>query len=191
MTYNWDENDWTKRLAAGIQKLLPSKKVMYTATMGPTWNVDLLQNCLAVGKCALAEHFLFRGSPDILIGKNQAATLVTAGMEENDEGLVENTYQRNPMKGKDAHSFPEKVGEVFAGLYILLVSAILKNMDTQQDVRGRFQVQGLLLDKVCGAVQCILSVQVQEGAAPLKFQVTNTVDGLLEPRYLYSRLHKF
>ena len=110
---------------------------------------------------------------------------------EEDDGLVENTYQRSPMKGRDAHSLPEKVGEVFAGLYILLVSAILKNMDTKRDVHGHFQVQGLLLDKLCGAVHCILSVQVKEGKAPLKFQVTSTVDGFLEPRYLCGLLHKF
>ena len=37
--FNWSENDWTKRLVHGLQKLLPAAKVTYTAQMGST---DLL-----------------------------------------------------------------------------------------------------------------------------------------------------
>ena len=45
--YNWSENDWTRRLFHGLQKLLPAAKVIYTAQMGQMWATDLLK-CLGV-----------------------------------------------------------------------------------------------------------------------------------------------
>ena len=168
--------------------------------MGLTWYEELLQNTLTVGTIAVAEHFLFRGCPDILIGKNSAATLGSTSHEEEEEeeeeesdtedALVENSYQRNPMRGRDPNSLPEKVGEVFAGLYILLVGKIMRNLAKGKNVCRCFAVQGLLVDKVCGAVQCRLSVQVKEGAAALNFSIANTLTGWLEPCYLCTLVHK-
>jgi hypothetical protein len=188
---NWNENDWTRRLAPGIQKLLPNRKVTYTATMGLTWYTDLVLKCLDVGEIAVPDHFLFRGSPDIVIGKNIAATLGTTGHEEqeSEDDLVENTYQRNSLQGKCPGTVPEKVGEVFAGLYILLVSKILRNLAKQKAVLSEFTVQGILVDKVCGGLHCILSVQLKDGASALNFTVTAYYDGLLEPSLLCSLLH--
>ena len=181
-TFNWNENDWTMRLAPGIQKLLPNRKVTYTATVGLTWHTDLLRKCLGVGQIATADQFLFRGSPDIVIGKKRTATLGTTGQVEEQENsseddLVENSF--HPMRGEHANAFPEKVGEVFAGLYILLVSKILRTLAKQKNVLRDFEVQGILIDKVCGGIHCRLSVQLKDGAAALKFNVTRW---LVEPK---------
>ena len=134
--------------------------------MGLTWYTDLVLKCLDVGELAVPDHFLFRGSPNIVIGKKIAATVGTTGYEEqessSEDDLVENTYQRNPMQGRCPGAVPEKVGEVFAGLYILLVSNILRNLAKQNAVLREFTVQGILVDKVCGELHCILSVQLKD-----------------------------
>lgn len=64
--YNWSENDWTKRLAHGIQKILPEHVVTYTADYRLSWNTAVLK-CLSVG-FATTGCFLFRGAPDIILG---------------------------------------------------------------------------------------------------------------------------
>ena len=93
------------------------------------------------------------------------------------------------MRGAYSGAFPEKVGEVFAGLYILLVSKILRTRTKQKEVLREFKVQGLLVDKVCGGLLCSFSVQLKTGAAALKFDVTKAFDGLLQPSSLCALLH--
>ena len=77
-----------------------------------------------------ANYFLFRGSPDIVIGNKHLANLGICGSTSNDSSsedeLIENSHQRPPMQGASTFELPEKVGEVFGSLHILLVSKILK-----------------------------------------------------------------
>lgn len=81
-TYNWRENDWTKRLVPGIRKILPEEiEVTYTAESGLTWNRDVLK-CLNIG-FATTGCFLFRGAPDIII-KAKTNSLVVTGRHDED-----------------------------------------------------------------------------------------------------------
>ena len=145
-TFNWQENDWTRRLVPGIQKLFPDRTVTYTATMGLTWSTDLLQGCLQVGGIARTGQLLFRGCPDVVIGKKRsvsAAQVEESASSSEEEELVENTLQSHPMRGQHEDAFPEKVGEVFAGLYIVLVSKVLRNQKIPSQ-----QTCALILHKV-------------------------------------------
>ena len=132
-TCNWTENDWTKRLVPGLRKLL-TKNIEYTAEMGPLWHDALIHKILGIEGVA-ADVFLFRGSPDIVIGGRGLMTMGSSEEPEEEESsgndseaLVENAHQRHPMKGAYHAAFPEKLGEVFAGLYILLVSKTLRQL---------------------------------------------------------------
>ena len=73
----------------------------------------------------------FRGAPDILIGKKREVSVhSSSGGSSSGDGdsdsnsLVENSLQPNPMKPSMPGELPENFGEVFAGLYILLVSIV-------------------------------------------------------------------
>ena len=82
--FNWSENDWTKRLVHGLQKLLPAAKVTYSAQMGPTWSTDLL-NCLEVKEISDKFFFLFRGAPDVIINDK---TIMVVGKRVDDDSLT-------------------------------------------------------------------------------------------------------
>ena len=152
--------------------------------MGPSWH-DTLLNILGIKIEIAAAVFLFRGSPDIVIGRRGLVTMGSSEEQEEssgDDSLVENAHQRNPMKGENEIAFPAKVGKVFTGSDILLVSKILRQLAKQKNNFRKFQVQGLLIDKLCGGYHCILSVELKDGASSdLTFKVTNSHDGLLDP----------
>ena len=187
-TFNWQENDWTKRLVYGIKKLLPQRQVTYTAEMGLRWHIDLLK-CLGVGHLAYADSFLFRGAPDIIIGKKSSVTTGLSGNTQDDSSSEdENSFQRTPMQGATRHSLPEKIGEVFAGLHILLISRILKTLAKKKPIDVEHKVQGILIDKICGVIHCFLSVEMREGAAALHLKVTDFSGCLLDPSHLCSHL---
>ena len=194
-TNEWCEDAWTERLVPGVQKLFPRAKVMNTALLGPSWNMKLLRY-LKVQEISQHHNFLFRGAPDVLIGKKNIGVSGLSNHPDPDisdiseDDLLENSLQPNPMMPIQPGFPPEKVGEVFAGLHILLVSKILRNVYKKRDLHRVFKVQGILIDKVNGGVHCILSVQLKEGTSSLNFQVRNCCgQGFLDASCLCSLLH--
>ena len=182
-----------ERLVGGVQKLFPDRKVEFTAEWGLTWSTSLL-GLLGVGEClGTPGHFLFTGSPDIVIGKRQCvSTSHTTDSEEDSSSsneLIENAHQSNPMKGKYRQAYPEKLGEVFGGLHILLVSKILRSITRQKSVRREFRVTGYLIHKTSGGICCHLGVDLKNGVSALKFSVIRTLNGFLEPNHLCALLH--
>ena len=51
---------------------------------------------------------------------------LSANMSSGEDSVLENSFQRNPIHGFSDSALPEKVGELFAGLHILLVAKILR-----------------------------------------------------------------
>ena len=102
----------------------------------------------------IAEDFLLRGAPDILVRKNSSVYSSSSGIPiietdfENssiDDGILEMSHRpRNPMKGAIFSFPPEKLGEVFAGLHILLSSKILRTIKKSKTINRKFSVCGLL-----------------------------------------------
>lgn len=193
---NWNENEWTLRLVPGIQKLFPTMKVMYTAEMGLSWHRKLVQQHLRAD-LALERHFLFTGSPDIVINKRTAILSsssqsqevdVSSSSDEDSCSLVENSRQPYPMQAFNKCDPPDKIGEVFGGLYILLVSKILRKIGKGKAVHREFKMKGLLVGKAYGGDRCILRVDFKDnGISKLDFDVT-TFDTYLGPDTLCKLL---
>ncbi len=189
---NWIENEWTQRLVPGIQRLFPNMNVTYTAEMGLSWHTVLVQRHLRA-ELSRERHFLFRGSPDIVINRIIAVSLQGASQVDNTESsdedsLVENSRQPHPMQADDKFDPTEKIGEVFGGLYVLLVSKILRKIRKGKAVHRNFVVKGLLVDKARGGDRCILRVDFKDGISDLVFDVT-TIDTYLGPDTLCPLLH--
>ena len=188
--YNWSENDWTKRLVTGLQKMLPNHNVTYTAEWGTQWDKNLLTH-LGV-KIGSANYFLFRGSPDIVIGNKHLANLGISGSTSNDSSsedeIIENSHQRPPMQGASIFELPEKVGEVFGGLHILLVSKILKRIQKGKAIDSKYEVKGLLIDKLCGSILCVLKLEISEGESVMELCLTNYARGILKPSRLCTEV---
>ncbi len=197
---NWSKNDWTRRLVPGIQKLFPRTNPTYTGEMSMTWHTMLVDQRLGT-KLSCAKNFLFAGSPDIVItkkiavssGAHEAVHEAVASLDEEscssgDDSLIENSRQPNPMQGSDGVGPPEKIGEVFGSLYVLLVSKILRYIEKEKAVHKTFKVKGLLLSKEPGTTVCILSVDLKEGISTLDFQATTSLT-VLAPETLCQLLH--
>ena len=194
---NWDENDWSKRLQVGIKKTFQIHAV-YTARN--TFKDYLrVMNVVNLDKC-----FLFRGFPDILLQKkgavivgSQAAAVAdditnpnpnrqpSNSESSNDEdSIVENSWQRNPLKGADGDDLPEKLGEMLTGLYILLVSKILRRIRKGKNIHLQFQVKGVLLDKTAANVLCTMSIDFQQSVSVPKIHITDYMGSILTPQSL-------
>ncbi len=190
LSNNWNENEWTQRLVPGIQRLFPNTKVIYTAEMGLSWHNVLVHRHLRAD-LAREKHFLFAGSPDIVINRRTAVSLHgSSQVDSSDEdSLVENSRQPyNSIQGGDNFGSPEKIGEVFGGLYVLLVSKILRKIRKGKAVHRKFEVKGLLVGKAHGGDHCILCVDFKDGISKLDFNVT-TFDTYLAPDTLCPLLH--
>ena len=149
-------------------------------------------NCLEVHELCDKKMFLFSGAPDIII--NDKALLVGGQCNDMDDDyltsgdeLVENSMQRNPLQGAYTGSLPEKVGEVFGGLHMLLICRILKTLRKDKRIRGRYEVKGSLLDKMCGVIHCSLGVELTAGTSSLMFK-TGVYEGSLSPAKLCSHI---
>jgi len=69
--------------------------------------------------------------------------------------------QRPSIKGVTDSALPEKLGELIASLHFILVSKMLRKITKGKTIHRTFTVKGLLLDKVCGTMQCSLSIQMK------------------------------
>ena len=199
-SFGWDENDWTKRLVGGIQKMFSEIEVIYTAEMGLTWHNSMLSSIGVVGPL-LKEFFLFRGAPDVLIKKKKATcTMVMSqvmslceseGSDDSpDVSVIEDSFQRTPRRPATSSGLPEKVGELFAGLHIILVSKFLKKLLKSKSITDKKrEVKGILIDKICGVIQCTLAVKMEEGrGSTLEWKVVDYSGEILTPTCLCSHV---
>ena len=123
---NWSENDWTKRLAKGIEEGFPKINVTFSAFSSLQY-VKILQ-MLHLPASSPQECYLFRGAPDILLHKY---CIVSGNQEEvcsSEDEALENSHQRNPLKGHSSFVDSEKLGELIAALHFLLVSKFLRKV---------------------------------------------------------------
>lgn len=214
ITFNWDENHWTRRLAYGMgKKLRKNFSVTYTADFGPRWETEILP-CLGVEQIATRHFYLFHGAPDILIGRKRMVSIGTVATAEHqslrkdmaeevqaastpraddqsEDELLENSYQRFTLKGETKVDLPEKLGEVYAGLYILLVSKILKQLQKNKTIYCKYKIRGMLIDKVCGAIHCQICIVLMEGiACETVFQLEDCSGMLLDAELLCAHINR-
>ena len=149
-----------------MRLLFPHLQVTFSAGFGREFqNKMLKQLCVSIVPSAC---FLFQGAPDILI--HHSYTLVNSSnidldSSTSEDEAVENCHQRPPLKANDGVGLPEKTGEIFAALYILLVSKILRKIIKGKNIERKSEVKGLLVDKILSGVECSLSVEMRKGAA--------------------------
>ena len=185
---NWNENDWSRRLAAGINTFKIDAK--FTA-QGPfcdylsTLGIRSFENC-----------FIFRGFPDILLRNRKTSAIVVSGSVDanpdpntsldssTDDSIVENSWQKHPLKGAQVDDLPEKLGEMLAGLYIVLMSKILRRLMKNKDIKKNFITKGVLLDKTTANVVCSMSLDLKNEVSLPQIYVTDCMGALLTPQSL-------
>ena len=117
----WNENTWTKRLVCGLQSMgIPRCTFYNTTTMAQEFQTSLMD--IFSLPCAYSCCFLFNGSPDVIVKKKRVLmSLETEPVDTDceDDSLVENTFQRPPMKSQYS-GIPEKTGQLIASLHTVL-----------------------------------------------------------------------
>ena len=187
--YDWDENHWTYRLCYGMRRLFPHARVYYSAEDGLQWEIKVLANVLSVDP-RLAGCFLLRGAPDIIINSDKLISTPNPGIEEEESSgdettLIENSHQPTKLKSY-LTDLPEKVGEVYAGLYILLVSKLIRRISKKKSVDKVYKVNGLLVDRMTGLIHC--SLTYNSFNSPLKFEAIKYVGSVLAVHNLCMHL---
>lgn len=150
-------------------------------------NVDEFDKC-----------FIFRGFTDILLKKKSVVFGEAAAVADDipnlqpsnsessgdEDAIVENSWQRNPLKGAGVIDPPEKLGEMLAGLYILLVSKILRRIKKGKNIHLQFQTKGVLLDKAATNLLCTMSLDFQQSVSDPKIHITDYMGAPLTPQSL-------
>ena len=183
---NWSENDWTKRLAKGIEEGFPKINVTFSALSSLQY-FNILQ-MLHLPASIPQECYLFRGAPDILLHKY---CIVSGSQEEvcsSEDEVLENSHQRNPLKGHSSFVESEKLGELIAALHFLLVSKFLRKVFKGKSPAVKAEVRGLLVDKILGAFLCTLSADLSKVPASLEVSVTDFTGSSLTPDFLCGLL---
>lgn len=104
--------------------------------------------------------------------------------DEDSTSIVEDCWQMNPLKGITGDHLPEKLGEMLTGLYILLVSKILRRIKKGKNIHLQFQVKGALLDKTSANVLCTVSVDFKQGVSVPKIHITDYMGCVLTTQSL-------
>ena len=80
-----------------------------------------------------------------------------SGNESSDEeAVIGNSWQRSELTGVNDQSPAEKLGQLVAGLYILLVAKIMRKVHKKKEFRREFQVKEVPIDKANVTVMCTL-----------------------------------
>ena len=98
------------------------------------------------------ESLSIHGVPDVLIRETKQITVATTPTDSSseDESAIEASFQRPSIKGPTSHPhMPEKLGELIASSYILLVCKLLRKLVKRKLIK-EVVVNGLLLDKMLG-----------------------------------------
>ena len=155
---DWEENDWTLRLFNCLKHAYPNQDIEFTANKGLDFNH--LQTKLS-DRVRLPEGFIFHGAPDILIQKTKHITTSTSPstvMSDDssvEEFPIEQSFQRHHLKSAQGSKLPEKLGELIAASYFLLVCKILRRISKQRTMT-EVTANGLLIDKIIGTLHCKL-----------------------------------
>ena len=74
---------------------------------------------------------------------------------------------------------------MLGGLHILLVSKILQK---GKAIDSKDEVKGLLMDKLCGSILCVLKLEISEGESVMELCLINYARGILEPSQLCTEV---
>ena len=131
--------------------------------------------------------FLFQGAPDVLV-RTETPAVMMCGTDDSDtdseNGVIENCHPRPPLKTV-VLDLPEKLGELIACHHTVLSAKILKRVIRRKPVVGHCEVKGLLVDKVVGAAQTTVFVNMTKGVlCKVEVAVEDYLHGLLSPSIL-------
>lgn len=97
-------------------------------------------------------------------------------------------HQRPRLQGASKWEPPEKIGEVFAGLHDLLVCRILRKILKKKPIKTKYEVNGLLIDEVCGSIRCTLKLDMKEGESNFQLDLADYTGQLLTPGQLWKQI---
>ena len=167
---DWNENTWSRRLANSLKLTHGYENTRFTASSGFS---DL--QCELSKREACGDAFIVHGTPDILLKKDthiSTSTVITdsSSNHEDESCPLELCLQRHPLKTNVMYT-PEKLGELIACSYILLVCKLIRRISNEKPVNEPAVVKGLLIDKIVGAIHCEVIGKVSQPNEDSRIQV--------------------
>lgn len=154
---DWEENDSNLRLSNCLKSAFPDHNIEFTANKGVEF--VHMQTRLS-NRVRLPEGFIFHGAPDILIKKkpiisSTRSSAVISDDSSSDVFPTEQSFQRPPIKSSPRGKLPEKLKELIAASYFLLVCKIIRRLSKKRTMT-EVTVNGLFIDKIIGIIHCKL-----------------------------------
>ena len=155
----YNEDAWSKRLSYGMRLLLPEVEATFTGDQGP--NFSRHQARLTGLTSDDASCYLFWGAPDITIMKTKAV------VSDSDKEYVSDDQMSILQVDKQTSSGPEKVGELFAQLHMLLVQKCLRILLKKKNVdkfksKTHVTTKGIYINKQACAILCHLTMPLSQ-----------------------------
>lgn len=174
--YEYAEDDWTKRLIKGMA--LAQKEYMILgwnaveasdfgkvrASLGLRLDRDIL-NC-----------YFHQGAPDILFRHklSDGETIIDVAAAADVPGAATEWSDTEDTVEVSTQSFPyEKIGELFANIWIQLVDQAIKKLQSGALVPNLLSTKGLYIEKSIGAVYVRVQMPVIDMAKEEEMQCVN------------------
>lgn len=185
--YFFEEDDWTVRFVDGLTRFFVASELQdkYTAdnTTKEGLHFESFQSKFSTLP-KLASAYIFHGSPDVIIHHQHESEFAAAVSLPLDE------MAGNKGVAKDHTGLPEKLGELIASMYWLIVAWIIKHNNTQQVV-----CKGLFVDKLLGCgILCKMEARICDVGDPAEAEfvlhASQPYCGRLNPSILCHLLTK-
>lgn len=144
------ENDWTKRLVLAMQD--HGLKARYTA--------EESFGAILAGVFTTVDQYLPKCFP--LHGTIGDAVFASTSVvtDEDSEFIFE-----NGKKSEELGAYPDKLGELFGGMQLLLTIMLIKNLVGNKTMGSSIKVNGLYVNKWLGSIKCSLTMPIITAAS--------------------------
>lgn len=136
---------------------------------------------------SLRDVFLFTGSPDLLIQQESVVVCDQSVMNVSDETVFENCHQRVLLNPDPNLDLPEKLCELLAIQHTVQAAKVLRRFKNRKPLECKFEVNGMLIDKIIGTVESTLMVDLKKSVlSKVQVEICNYQLGILNPMQLCS-----
>ena len=189
-----DENDWTMRFVTSLQDFFSTKDYrVFNTTKEEGINFESFQRQFSKLQ-NLSSAYIFHGSPDVMIQIDSSNTSLVLSNLEVLDNMIEMVGPGKKIVAKDYTGIPEKMGELVASLYWLLVANVVKEICVGSSL-STVTTRGLLLDKYLNsAIHCQVEGRLcdvnSNDRCGFSIRVSQPFCGRMSPAWLCFHLQK-
>lgn len=167
----FDEDDWSLRLYHALHDFLPrgyKDSLSYTAKDALRFKIK--QELVTGLPSERAACYLFHGATDIIIKNKHTIYFDSSSLEYDSSRSEEEAIEVKQQADVQSHKYPPKLGELIAGLHVIVTKKSLKTLLKEDNCEKFMQKteitsHGLYINKLLGGICCTLTIPIMEVAS--------------------------